>query len=54
MPDADLSRSLRATLHKHSHFLSELVLADRSLDVSDGFHRLIVHLQEAISPLYAG
>ena len=54
VPGADNSRRLRATLHEHSNLLSERVLADRSLDLSDAFHRLIVYLQEAISSLSFG
>jgi hypothetical protein len=50
MPSVDPSRRLRATLHEHSYLLPERVLADRSLNLSNGFHRLIVNLQEAISP----
>jgi hypothetical protein len=41
-------------LHNHAHLLSERVPADRTLDLSDGFHRPIAHLQEAISPSHAG
>ena len=54
MPVIDLSRSPRATLHKHSHLLSERVLADRGLDLSDSYHRLIVYLKEALSASDAG
>jgi hypothetical protein len=54
VPGMDLSRSLRAMLHNHAHLLPERVLADRTLDVSDRFHRPIAHLQEAISPPHAG
>ena len=54
VPGADHPRRVRATLHEHSHLFSERVLADRSLDLSDAFHRLIVYLQEAISPLSVG
>jgi hypothetical protein len=44
MPGTDLSRSLRATLHEHSHLLPERVLADRGLDVANRLHRLAVYL----------
>jgi hypothetical protein len=44
MPSGHLSRSLRATLHEHSHLLPERVLADRGLDVSHRLHRLAVYL----------
>jgi hypothetical protein len=54
VPGVDLSRSVRATLHEHSHLLSERVLADRGLDLSDSCHRLIVYLKEALSALDPG
>ena len=54
VPGTDRARRLRATLHKHSHLLSERVLADRGLDLSDSYHRLIVYLKEALSASDAG
>lgn len=54
VPDADLARRLRTSLHQEPHLLPQRMLPDRDLDVAHGADFLVVDGKVSVSATHSG